>query len=171
VSDFRSGTGADVKKPSLELISATTEITDANRCNYCTAKCCGYITQAIDTPRSIHDFDVLLWQIAHHGVHVFKDSSGWYLLSSTKCQFLTVSHRCGIYDTRPIICREHDNKSCEYDVPIDEGCNLYFQTYQQLDAYCRKRYKSWDKRFAKYAKNQEKALKKNNKKRQKQKSL
>ncbi len=125
------------------------QVEPVNRCELCTAKCCGYITQSIDTPRSIHDFDVLLWQIAHQGVNVFKDSNGWYLLSTTPCEFLLEDNRCGIYHQRPMICREHDNDSCELEVPIDEGCELYFETYQELDEFCRKRYKSWDKRFAK----------------------
>ena len=133
------------------------ELVPASRCDHCTAKCCGYITQAIDTPRSIHNFDILLWQISHGGIHAFKDGNGWYILSTTPCQFLLPDSRCGIYETRPLICREHDNQSCEYDVAIDEGCYLYFENYQQLDEYCRQRYKTWDKRFASYEKKKSKA--------------
>ena len=122
-------------------------INEESLCDRCTAKCCGYITQQIDTPKSIRDFDVLLWQIAHRDIHIFKDDNGWYILSSTPCEFLLPNHQCGIYETRPLICREHDTDSCEYEVPIDEGCSLYFETYQQLDNYCRERYKTWDIRF------------------------
>lgn len=98
----------------------------------------------------MHAFDVLLWQIAHKGVHVFKDGNGWYLLCMTKCEYLQPDNRCGIYEVRPMICREHSNDSCELDVPIDEGCDLYFQTFEELDAYCRKRFKTWDKRLEKF---------------------
>lgn len=98
------------------------------------------------------DFDVIAWQIAHKGVNIFKDGNGWYLLSTTKCQFIRDDNRCGIYETRPLICRTHDNADCERDVPISEGCDYYFETYEQFNEYCRKRFKTWDKRFAKYEK-------------------
>ncbi len=126
----------------------TKDITD--KCSLCTALCCTYITQALDTPRSIQAFDVLLWQVAHKGVHVFKDSNGWYLLCQVRCEFLLPDNRCGIYERRPIICREHSNESCEFDRSVDEGCELYFQTFTELDAYCRKRFKGWDKRLEKF---------------------
>lgn len=137
-----------------------TDITSENKCDFCSAKCCQYITQEIDTPRSIHAFDVLLWQLAHEGVHVFKDDNGWYLLSMARCRHLLPNNMCGIYETRPMICREHANDSCEMDVPIDEGCDLYFQKYEELDEYCRKRFKKWDQRFEDFAKEQEKEAKK-----------
>ena len=137
----------DQQDASITLVNLSS---GTNKCDRCTAKCCGYITQAIDTPKSIKDFDILLWQIAHKGIHIFKDGNGWYLLSSTPCQFLLDDYRCGIYETRPLICREHSNDSCEFDVPIDEGCYLYFQNYQQLDDYCRNRYKTWDKRLIQF---------------------
>ncbi len=126
------------------------DVIEANKCEQCTALCCSYITQEIDTPRSIYSFDTLLWQVAHQGVHFFKDSNGWFLLCQTRCQFLLPDNRCGIYERRPIICREHSHEACEFDSPIDEGCELYFQTFDELDGYCRKRFKHWDKRQAKF---------------------
>ncbi|WP_422447905.1 MULTISPECIES: YkgJ family cysteine cluster protein [unclassified Endozoicomonas] len=128
----------------------TRDITASNKCDHCTALCCSYITQELDTPRSMHAFDVLLWQVAHKGVHIFKDGNGWYLLCQTRCEFLLPDNRCGIYKRRPIICREHSNEACERDAPINDGCELYFQTYDELDAYCRTRFKNWDKRLEKY---------------------
>ncbi|WP_422466826.1 YkgJ family cysteine cluster protein [Endozoicomonas sp. ALC013] len=128
----------------------TRDITASNKCDQCTALCCSYITQELDTPRSMHAFDVLLWQVAHKGVHIFKDGNGWYLLCQTRCEFLLPDNRCGIYERRPIICREHSNEACEKDAPINDGCELYFQTYDELDAYCRTRFKNWDKRLEKY---------------------
>lgn len=143
---------------------AVTDITKENKCNYCSAKCCQYITQEIDTPKSIHAFDVLLWQIAHQGIHVFKDENGWYLLSMTRCNHLMDDNMCGIYETRPMICREHTTDHCEYDVAIDEGCELYFQKYEELDEYCRKRFKKWDLRFEKLEKEKLKEERKSAKK-------
>ena len=128
----------------------TRDITSSSKCDQCTSLCCSYITQELDTPRSMHAFDVLLWQVAHKGVHIFKDGNGWYLLCETKCEFLLPHNRCGIYEKRPIICREHSNEACEIDAPINDGCELYFQTYDELDAYCRQRFKTWDKRLEKF---------------------
>nr|MDJ1539633.1 YkgJ family cysteine cluster protein [Bermanella sp. WJH001] len=135
-------------------------ITADNKCDFCSALCCSYITQELDTPRTMHAFDVLLWQVAHKGIHVFKDGNGWYLLSMTKCEFVMPDNRCGIYETRPMICRDHSNSACEFDVPIDEGCDLYFQTFEKLDNYCRKRFKTWDKRLEKFEEEQAKAKQK-----------
>ena len=128
----------------------TRDVTSTSKCDHCSSLCCSYITQELDTPRSIYAFDVLLWQIAHKGIHVFKDGNGWYLLCKTQCEFLLPDNRCGIYERRPIICREHSNEACEFDAPINEGCEYYFQTFDELDAYCRKRFKTWDKRLEKF---------------------
>ncbi|MEM9101870.1 MAG: YkgJ family cysteine cluster protein [Pseudomonadota bacterium] len=131
-----------------QSIPIKTETT--NRCELCTqSKCCRYITQSIDTPRSIRDFDTLLWQVSHKNIAVYKDESGWYLQIFNSCEHLKTNGQCGIYDVRPFICREYSNEDCEFDSEPDDGCDLYFPDYQSLDAYCRKRYKRWDKRFDK----------------------
>jgi len=121
-----------------------------NKCSLCrNSKCCTYITQHIDTPRSMHDFDHLLWQISHHNVCVYKDEDGWYLLVNSLCRHLLPTGGCGIYDERPNICRQHSNDYCEYDAPAEEGFKKFFDSYESLLAYCRKRFKKWDKRFKK----------------------
>jgi hypothetical protein len=126
------------------------KITTENKCGFCTgAKCCTYITQQVDTPRSMHDFDHLLWQVSHHNVRAYKDEDGWYLLVDNACLHLLADGRCGIYETRPMICREHSNDYCEFDTPAEKGFDLYFDGYDALLKYCRKRYKGWDKRFKK----------------------
>jgi len=95
----------------------------------------------------MHDFDHLLWQTAHHNVQVYKDEGAWYLLVSTQCKHLQPSGRCGIYETRPKVCREHTNDYCEMDAPAEDGFELYFDGYESLLKYCQKRFKTWDKRF------------------------
>ncbi len=123
---------------------------DKNKCSLCTnSKCCTYITQQIDTPRSMDEFDVLLWQLAHRDVQAYKDEDGWFLLINTPCLHLLPGRGCGIYDSRPQICRTHSNDYCEYDTPAEEGFELFFDGYDSLLTYCRKRYKRWDKRFKK----------------------
>ena len=123
---------------------------EKNKCSRCTSsKCCTYLTQQIETPRSIHDFDVLLWQLSHRDVQLYKDEDGWFLLINTPCRHLQSDGGCGIYDMRPQICRDHSNDFCEYDSPAEEGFQRFFDGYESLLAYCRKRFKRWDRRFDK----------------------
>ena len=120
------------------------EITPENKCGFCTnSQCCTYITQAIDTPRTKYDFEHLLWQVSHENVRAYKDEDGWYLLMETRCTHLQPGGRCGIYEARPQICRDHSNDYCEYDAPAEEGFDLYFPDYQTLLKYCKKRFKKW----------------------------
>ena len=49
------------------------KITPENKCSFCTAsKCCTYVTQQIDTPRSKDEFETLLWQVSHENVSASK---------------------------------------------------------------------------------------------------
>ncbi|MBD3610130.1 MAG: YkgJ family cysteine cluster protein [Gammaproteobacteria bacterium] len=124
------------------------KITAENKCGLCKAStCCTYITQPFDTPRSKQDFDYLLWQISHQGIQCFKDPEGWYYRIVSRCQHLLDNGDCGIYDKRPQICREHTNDWCDYDIDVRDEYELFFDSYESLDAYCRKRFKKWDQRF------------------------
>jgi len=117
-----------------------------NKCSRCVgSKCCTYITQSVETPRSKADFEHLLWQVSHRGVEIYKDSDGWFLLFQADCGHLAADGRCAIYRDRPGICRSYDNGYCEYDAPAEDGFALYFRSYDELLAYCRKRFKTWDR--------------------------
>ncbi|WP_246075733.1 YkgJ family cysteine cluster protein [Aliikangiella marina] len=121
-----------------------------NKCSYCSqSKCCQYSTVEVETPRSIRDFDNLVWHVSHLNTHLFKDTDGWYLVFYAQCQHLEPNGNCGIYEKRPFICREHTNDHCEYDMDIKAGAELYFMDYEELDNYCAKRFKNWHKRFEK----------------------
>ena len=39
----------------------------------------------------------------------------WYLLVHTTCKHLQADNRCGIYHTRPQICRDYSTDNCEYE--------------------------------------------------------
>ena len=115
-----------------------------SKCDLCSnSKCCTYVTQQIDTPRSKYDFEVLLWQVSHDGVGAYKDDDGWFVLFETRCQHLLTDGRCNIYEQRPTICRSHSNDYCEYDAPAEDGFDLYFPDYDALLQFCRKRFKRW----------------------------
>jgi len=122
-------------------------VTPENKCSFCTGSiCCTYVTQHMDTPRSKEDFRQLLWQVSHQNIKLYKDDDGWTLLVEGKCQHLHINGDCGIYHERPDICREHTNDYCEFDAPSEDGFELYFENYFDLLKYCKKRFKSWDKK-------------------------
>lgn len=134
-------------------------LTPENKCSFCTGSvCCSYITQQIETPRTKGDFTHLLWQVSHEHVKIFKDDDGWNLLVEGKCVHLQQCGRCGIYEDRPHVCREHSNDYCEFDEPAKYGFKLYFSTYDSLLKHCKNKYKNWD------CKNSDKKLKKKSKK-------
>lgn len=121
---------------------------DDNKCTRChDSKCCTYLTHQIDTPRSMDEFDVLLWQLSHRNVQLYKDEDGWFLMFLSPCLHLLDGGGCGIYDTRPSICRTHSNDYCEYDAPAEDGFEQFFDGYESLLQYCRRRFKGWDNRM------------------------
>lgn len=102
------------------------EITpDDSPCNHCVGKCCRYFTVPIKTPRTKADFDELRWYLAHRQTVIFtetetrngKKRTRWNLVVWTECQYLLPDQRCGIYDTRPQVCRDYKAEDCEYDTP------------------------------------------------------
>ena len=138
----------------IPIVRADTkdETSANNKCSRCRGStCCTYVTQHIDTPRSIEDFDILLWQVAHKETQLYKDCDGWFLIMHNSCSYLLEDGRCSIYDRRPMICREHSSDDCEFGQEDEEDYELFFPDFDSLDAYCRKRFKGWDRRFGKSA--------------------
>ena len=130
----------------IPVVAEDAQDASGGKCDLCTSSlCCRYVTQEIDAPRSKYDFEHLLWQVSHDGVSAYKDSDGWTLMFQTTCAHLRDDGRCGIYDHRPQICRDHSNDFCEYDQPAEEGFDLHFPDYESLLAYCRKRFRRWDR--------------------------
>ncbi|MFM8289962.1 MAG: YkgJ family cysteine cluster protein, partial [Planctomycetaceae bacterium] len=57
----------------------------------------------------------------------------WYLCTYQVCRHLQPDHRCGIYETRPEICREYSTTNCDYD---DHGTHdMLFETPEQIWEY------------------------------------
>ena len=106
---------------------------DANLCDHCTAKCCRYFALPIDTPTSRRDLDFIRWYLLHERASVFIEDDIWYLLVHTVCKHLQPDNRCGIYETRPQICREYTTDNCEYE----DGYTYehYFETPEQVAEY------------------------------------
>lgn len=137
-------------KQEYKKLAVKVQLTADNKCSLCTRSiCCNYLTQQIDTPRTKDDFDHLLWQLAHQDAQAYKDEDGWYLLINNRCRFLLDGGGCGIYETRPAVCRDYSNDYCEYDEPAESGFELFFDGYEALLKHCRKRFKNWDERHKK----------------------
>ena len=102
-------------------------------CEYCTAKCCRYFALAIDDPQKRDDWETIRWYLLHEAASMFREDDAWYLLVQTVCKHLQADNRCGIYETRPTICREYSTEGCEYE---DEFLyEQYLETAQQVAEY------------------------------------
>jgi Fe-S-cluster containining protein len=107
-------------------------------CDFCTAKCCKYFALPLDDPTEVKDFDYIRWYLLHDRASVFVESGTWYLLVHTTCKHLLPDNRCGIYETRPQICREYSTKECEYDETW--VYEQYFETPEQIAEYVEARF-------------------------------
>ena len=83
-----------------------------NPCQGCSL-CCRYVALEIDTPEDQNDFDQIKWFLVHKNVWGFIDhDDSWNLQFNTPCEKLE-GHLCGIYKTRPQICRDYSTENCE----------------------------------------------------------
>ena len=105
----------------------------ASLCDHCVGKCCRYFSLPIETPRTWDDFDAVRWYLAHGQTLVYVEKEAWFLVVMTRCQYLTAEDRCGIYHSRPKICREYTTKECEYD--DDWIFEQVFETPDQIWEY------------------------------------
>jgi uncharacterized protein len=102
-------------------------------CAHCTAMCCRYFSIPIDTPTTRRDLDNLRWFMLHGRVTVYVEDGTWYLCVYGDCKHILPDYRCGIYETRPRICRDYSTSHCEYD---DKGLHdQLFETPEQIWEY------------------------------------
>jgi len=119
---------AAAKKPRREDVPP-----DKVLCEFCTAKCCRYFALPIEVPTTRKDFDFIRWYLLHDAATVFVEDEDWYLLVHTACKHLRDDNLCGIYETRPQICRDYTTKNCEYE--DDWVYEQYFETPEQIAEY------------------------------------
>ncbi len=103
-------------------------------CEHCPAACCRYLAIPIDEPTTGRDFDDIRWYLMHQGVTVFVEDGDWYFQVQTVCKNLGVDHRCGVYETRPEICREYKAKDCDYS-DATYGYEKLFTHPTQIEEY------------------------------------
>jgi Fe-S-cluster containining protein len=116
------------QKPKRDTVPA-----DKVLCEYCTAKCCRYFALPLETPTTREEFEYIRWFLLHDHATVFTEEGEWYVCVHTVCKHLQDDHRCGIYDTRPQICREYTTDDCEYE--DDWVYDQYFETPEQVVEY------------------------------------
>lgn len=125
---------ADVVLPTLPAKpKRDTVAKDKVLCEYCTAKCCRYFALPLETPTTREEFEYIRWFLLHDHATVFTEDGDWYVCVHTVCKHLQDDHRCGIYETRPQICREYTTKDCEYE--DDWVYDQYFETAEQVEEY------------------------------------
>jgi len=103
-------------------------------CEHCSAACCRYVAIPLDKPRSAKDYDDVRWYLMHENISVFVEDGDWYFQVATRCRNLQEDNRCGVYETRPKICRDYEPGECDYA----GGCYAYdhlFTHPKQIEAY------------------------------------
>lgn len=103
-------------------------------CEHCTALCCKYVALPIEEPETRRDFDDIRWYLMHEGVTVFVEDGEWYAQFNTKCRNLLPDGRCGIYETRPQICRDYKAGECDY-TGGDYDYEAVFHRPEEIEAY------------------------------------
>lgn len=99
----------------IRLQPASPAVEVHHNCARCTALCCNYVSTEIDVPSAKRDFDNIRWYLMHSGVRVYVDEAGcWFLQFMSRCRHLGEDNLCGIYETRPQICRDLQPAECEF---------------------------------------------------------
>ena len=71
--------------------------------------------------------------MVHGETTIFCEDEDWYLMVHNKCDHLLEDNRCGIYETRPKICRDYTTDECEYE--DDWTYEQYWETPEQMQDY------------------------------------
>ncbi len=105
-------------------------------CLACT-QCCQYVAIEIDTPESRRDFDNIRWYLYHPGIEVYIDhDDAWNVLFHSRCEHLLPDGKCAVYDNRPLLCREFDERTCEPNTE-EPAEKVILRTAGDLDQWMR----------------------------------
>ncbi len=123
--------GPDPRQP-LEL----DRIETARLCRGCTL-CCTYVTVEIDAPRAAWEYDQWLWALHHRGVELYVERpERWSVHFAARCAELGRDGRCRIHGRHPVMCREHDPRSCERWLPLGD-VRAWFRSPAEFEAWVR----------------------------------
>lgn len=134
----------------LPVLNSPMKKQEDHPCYNC-IQCCSYVATEIDEPTDNADYDCVLWYLYHPGVSVFLDFDGdWYIQFDSKCENLTENGLCGIYETRPEICRDYDWKECEVRWPEEPLHKASFERADDFLVWLEKRRPKSFKKYMKY---------------------
>ena len=105
-------------------------------CQGC-GQCCTYITIEIKKPQDKDDWDELLWFLNHENIWIFVEDGEWFVQVNNKCKHLKDDKTCGIYQRRPLVCREHNHESCE-KYGYGEAYDILFKTPEDMLKYMKR---------------------------------
>jgi len=108
---------------AAKKLSTTTEGMDhGHPCHACGATCCRYVAAALAAPRDQSDRDLIHWYLNHTAVCVYIDKDeDWWVQVGTDCRHIGPGGACGIYETRPQLCRDYGTHACERADHDDEN--------------------------------------------------
>lgn len=109
-------------------------------CDKCSALCCRYFALPLENPKTARDYDNIRWYLMHDQVVVYIEKKQWYLAVLTKCKNLRNDNLCGIYETRPQICRGYSTDNCDYHGGEYDFEKL-FTSAEDLEAYAKEKLK------------------------------
>lgn len=122
---------------------------DGGPCHLCNASCCRYFALQIDEPVDDEGYDHVRWYLMHEGTVVWVQDEEWYLEVRTQCRHLQPDNSCGVYETRPQICRDYGlpgGEACEYftkdlEYDLEFRNDAEFQTWVEQQQKKKKRKK------------------------------
>jgi len=162
LANSRSGHEGPVFLPLVSLGAVPAPSRDGPPpCHLCTARCCRYIALEIDRPADPKGCDQVRWFLLHEGVKVWVQDGDWYLEIETRCRHLEDSGLCGIYETRPQLCRDYGlpeiDGPCEY-FSDDADFQLHFDTAEKFDAWAKVEMEKREQRLARRREKRRKAI-------------
>ncbi len=92
--------------------------------------CCTYVAIEVDSPNTLKRATQLLWYLYHERISLYQCDDEWMVQFESRCRHLQDDNRCGVYETRPHICREFSEKDCE--VNTDDSGQTFYTSEQFL---------------------------------------
>ena len=104
-------------------------------CEECKGACCREVSVEMDAPKTIEDWDLIRWMVAHDNIAVFMDHKGdWLVEFKTKCSKLDTEDRCTIYKVRPKVCNDYPHEDCIMNAP-EAAEKIRFDTMEEVEKY------------------------------------
>jgi len=120
-------------------------MTESEICIACHG-CCNYVTVPIAYPRSKDKLDQYVWYLLHRNVEIEIDNyRKWFLIFKTPCDKLGADGACGVYETRPEICRDYSSTACSR---VAKDHLFRFQKPEEMLVYLNSRKKKSRRRRA-----------------------